>query len=189
MTTIRQIERTWSSQQYDRLFHDLMACRSEGSLRMELDVGRTIAAASAMAMIRMDELCQAHLPFYSKLVAAVIVSQEADGGWGDLTTTALCIRALMCGKGQGESIERGLQYLANLQKAEGIWPNIPLRRMPEEPYLSAFLLFQLGDQLAFQQSVRLVDALHWFDAHESELDADTRSLWERARLRCRRISS
>ena len=184
MTTVRQIERYWTSKSYARLFLELTAARPEGLFRLEPGAARAPLAA-AMAVIRLDELTQSHVPLYGRLVRTILTAQEADGGWGDPATTALCARGLLCGRGDGLAIQRGLTYLANLQKSEGIWPNLPLRRMPADPHASAFILLQLGDDSGFRQAVRLAEAVQWFQAHGDELDEETRQLWDRARVRCR----
>jgi hypothetical protein len=184
MITVRQIERQWEAEAYDKLFSDLILARPEGTFRLGVNTARALPAA-AMAIIRLDELSQSHVKLYSKLVKALLAAQEADGGWGDLVTTAFCLRALFCGNGNGIAIERGLAYLAGLQKSEGIWPNIPIRRMPADAYVSALVLYQLGDQPAFRQTVRLADAAHWFALHEPSLEQETRALWNRVRIRCR----
>jgi hypothetical protein len=184
MITVRQIERDWQSRAYGKLFTDLLAARPEAAFRLGLDTSRPVPAA-ALAIIRLDELSQSHVKLYSQLIKALLAAQESDGGWGDLVATALCVRALLCGNGNGVAINRGLGYLATLQKAEGIWPQAPIRRMPADPYLSALILYQLGDQPAFQKAVRLADAANWFGLHEHTLDSETRSLWHRIRVRCR----
>src|SRR5688572_3608149 len=56
-----------------------------------------VVPISALAMIRLDELSQAHHPFYRRLLNVILTSQQSDGGWGDLLTTALCVRALIAG--------------------------------------------------------------------------------------------
>src|SRR5262249_27926124 len=112
-------------------------------------------------------------------------SQEADGGWGEPLATALCLRALLCGRGQGLAIERGLNYLADLQKSEGIWPAVPIRRTAEDPFVSAFILFQLADSLAFRATVRFQAATQWFLQNQIKPDEEACRLWHRASLRCR----
>ncbi len=184
MFTIRQIERLWNSKQYRRLAVELLAGRAEGSYRLEAEFGRCVPAA-ALAIIRMDELTQSHHPLYRTLLNVLIVGQEADGGWGDLMTTALCIRALTCGDGQGVAVERGLVYLAQLQKSEGMWPEVPFRRMPGDAFVSAFVLFQLGETESFRRVARVADAVDWFTGNLATLDADTRRLWDRASAKCR----
>ena len=184
MITVRQIEREWEAKAYQKLFHELTAVRPESSLRLGVDESRPVVAA-AMAIIRLDELSQSHVKLYSRLVKTIIAAQEADGGWADLGTTALCLRALLCGAGGGLAIERGLAYLVSLQKSDGTWPNVPIRRMPSDPYLSAIILYQLGDQPRFASAVRLGDAVRWFAENESSLDEETRTIWLRARRRCR----
>lgn len=184
MMTVRQIERQWEAKDYERLFAEVMSARPEAGLKLGMEATRPVPAA-AITLIRLDELDQSHVRLYSKLVRAVLAAQELDGGWGDVITTSMCVRALLCGDGNGLAIDRGLTYLSELQKAEGIWPNVPIRRMPADPYLSALVLYQLGTQPRFRQAVRLADAVHWFSANEGWLDNETRELWRRAWLRCR----
>jgi hypothetical protein len=184
MVTVRQIERHWNQKAYDRVFQDLVCARPEGLYRPERQAA-TATLAAAMAVIRLDELSQTHVPLYGKLVRALLAAQEPDGGWGDPAVAALCVRALQCSRGEGLAIARGLHYLADLQKPDGSWPNVPLRRMPGDAHSSAFILAQLGDNADFRQAVRLADALAWLRTHAEELDEPTSQLWHRARLRCR----
>lgn len=184
MITIRQIERSWTAKDYARLFRELVAARAESLFRVETETARAPLAA-AMAMVRLEELNQAHVPFYATLLRAVLAGQEADGGWGEPVATALCLRALSGGRGNGITVERGMNYLANLQKDEGIWSNLPLRRMPADPHVSAFLLYQLGDNPLFRETVRFRDAVAWFEDHAPSLDEETAEIWDRARHRCR----
>jgi len=92
----------------------------------------------------------------------------------------LCIRALACGDGHGVAIERVLTYLAQLQKSEGIWPKVPFRRMPGDAFVSAFVLFELGDLEGFRRTSRVTDAIDWFHGNVATLDPDTRRMWDRA---------
>jgi len=185
MMTIRQIERFWAAKAYPRLVAQLVAMRPEGSARLEMALGRAVPAA-AMTIIRLDELNQSHTPLCAQLLRILLAAQEADGGWGDGMATALCIRALMCGSGSGAAIERGIEYLANLQKTDGLWPRIPIRRTPADPFLSAFILFHLGPDPRFAAAVRVADTIGWFESHTGELDEETARLWRAAALRCGR---
>ena len=90
----------------------------------------------------------------------------------------------MLGKGHGEAIERGLAYLATLQKPDGLWPKIPFRRMPGDACVSAFVLHQLSEDERFRAAVRFADAVSWFEANERSLEPEARRLWDRAKLRC-----
>jgi hypothetical protein len=179
MFTIRQIERLWNGKEFRRLAVELLGGRPEASYRLEAEFACSVPAA-ALALIRMDELTQPHHPLYRKLLNVLILAQEADGGWSDVMTTALCVRALACGDGHGVAIERGLTYLAQLQKSEGIWPNVPFRRMPGDAFVSAFVLFELADVEGFRRTSRVADAIGWFAGNLQTLDADTRRLWDRA---------
>jgi hypothetical protein len=184
MITNRQIERDWVGRKYEKLFDALVEHRPEGSFPFDVTEGRAVPAA-AMALIRLDELSQTHVPLYTRLLRAVLAAQNVnDGGWGDPVVTALCLRALMAGRGHGPAIDAGLHYLADLQKSEGIWPSAPIRRFPADPAVSAFVLHQLADKPAFRAAVRFSDALDWFAGHDSTLDADARRWWGYAKLRC-----
>lgn len=183
MMTIRQIERFWNAKSYSRLSQELLAARQEALFQLDgLDHPCFVAA---LAMIRMDEFSQSHVPLFSALVRTVVSAQERDGGWGDPATTALCVRALLVDRGEGIAIEAGLRYLATLQKEEGIWPNGPLRRMPADPGVSLFILYQLGDHPRFRQAVRFTDASAWFARNESMLSPECRNLCHWASLRWR----
>lgn len=184
MVTVRHIEKLWNGGQLDRLMAEILGSRPEASQRLRCELSGKLGAA-AMALVRLDELAQAHVPLYSRLVKLILAEQESDGGWGDPLVTAICLRALIAGRGDGVAIERGLLYLAQLQKADGIWPKIPLRRMPADAFVSAFILFQLGGDERFVSSVRFKDALDWFAANQMSLDAETRRLWSHAAARCR----
>jgi hypothetical protein len=184
MQTTRQIDRFWNARQYDRLTRELLSARIEFSPRLLAELARPVPSA-ALALIRLDELNQGVHPLNEKLIRTIIAAQEGDGGWGDLIVSALCLRALMCNRGQGIAIDRGIAYLAALQKTEGPWPSVPIRRTTEDAFVSAFILFQLADQEAFRAAVRLDDAIDWFVQNEPNMDPDSRRLWHRASLRCR----
>jgi len=184
MQTIRQIQRLWKAQQYPRLIRELMAARPESSLRAQAELGRAIPAA-AMAIIRLDELSQPHAPICRDLINRILRGQDRDGGWTDPMTTALCIRALRCGGGHGQAVACAFAYLANLQKPEGIWPKEPLRRMPADPFTSAFIMLQLGQDQEFRSAIRFNDAVNWLNSNATEFDGETRKMWDRAVPRCR----
>jgi hypothetical protein len=181
MITLRRIERLVNERQYQRLFTELMSARPEGGLHLTL---RLPAAATAIALLRLEELSQTQTTVYSQLLRVLLSQQQADGGFGDPATTALCVRALFACDGFGAAVDAGLTYLANLQKQEGIWPAEPLRRLPADPAASVFILYQLASFPAFRSAVRFFDAVNWFDQHESQLDDAVRRLWNHAALRC-----
>lgn len=209
MVTVRQIEKLWNARNYGRLVCEMLAGRPEASLRLEGELGAASnparapesdhretdsprpspesfqTSACATVLLRLDELSQSHVSLYSRLLKVIISRQESDGGWGDPLTTALCLRALMAGRGHGVVIDRGLQYLANLQKPEGIWPKVPVRRLAGDAYTSAFILLQLGADERFRRIVRVEDAVRWFNENILTLDPETRRLWDHASLRCR----
>jgi hypothetical protein len=183
MMTVRHIERLFQAKAYPQLLREMLAGRVENSSRLEGELPGSLPAA-AMALVRLDELAQSHVPLYAKLLKIVLAAQESDGGWGDPLTTAICLRALFSGRGQGLAIQRGLSYLAQMQKPEGIWPNEPLRRLPADSFVSAYILLQLGSDARFRQTTRFTDAMDWFEANEQSLDPQTKRLWDHAAIRC-----
>lgn len=184
MVTVRQMERDWDARRYEKLLGGLTAARPEESFSFDASIARCIPSA-AMALIRLDELNQSHVPLYGRLVRAVLAAQSAtDGGWGDPAITALCLRALMAGRGHGLAVERGLEYLADLQKPDGTWPAGPIRRMAADPCTSAFILYELGDKPVFRDAVRFGDAVEWFESRDKRLERDVRDWWELARMKC-----
>jgi hypothetical protein len=184
MVTVRQMEREWDARRYEKLLSGLTAARPEEAFAFDAAGGRAVPAA-AMALVRLDELNQSHVPLYGRLVRGLLTAQSAtDGGWEDPAVTALCLRALMAGRGNGLAIERGLDYLAALQKSEGIWPAGPIRRMASDPITSAFILYQLGDKPAFRGAVRFDDAVGWFESRGNRVERDARAWWQLARMKC-----
>ncbi len=188
MITVRWIERLWEARKYRQLATELLQNRPEGMVNClpssETNDGSLTATAAALALVRLDELAQSNAPLSRKLLRTVLACQHADGGWGDLFTSALCARALLCCQGNGIAVERALEFFSLLQKPEGIWPREPVRRMPADALGSALILMELGDAPLFQSAVRLDVALQWFDLNVDQLDAESRLIWCHARLRC-----
>jgi hypothetical protein len=90
----------------------------------------------------------------------------------------------MGSRGNGLAIERGLDYLAGLQKDDGLWPAGPIRRMAADPAASAFVLYQLGDKPVFRDAVRFEEAVQWFESRLKRLDRDAKDWWQLARMKC-----
>lgn len=184
MITVRQIEKHWQARTYNKLIQELLTARPEAAAYGAADLSGSVVAA-AISLIRLDELSQASAPICPTLIRALIASQDRDGGWRDPATSALVLRALLTARGSGVVIERGLAYLAALQKEEGAWPKEPIRRLAADALTTAFVLFQLGAEPCFRDRVRCEAAAHWLEEREQELDAITLRLWHRARVRCR----
>ena len=187
MVTIHRLQRLWDERAYGRLSTEVLGIRPEAAILSRVE-GSTALAAAASTIVRLDELSQSGSRLCSVLLRTLLAAQQADGGWGDLLTTTLCVRALCAGKGHGVAIERGMAYLANLQKPEGIWPAEPLRRMPEDAFTSAYILLQLGGDYRFQEAVDVHAAVTWFEQNWSTLDRTTKQLWENAKRRVGRVS-
>jgi hypothetical protein len=161
---------------------DLLAARGEASPAIMSELSRPVPAA-AMVMIRLEELGQAHVPLFSKLLKTVLAVQNADGGWKDPLTTALVLRALRLTSGAGPAVDRGFQYLAQLQKDDGLWPAEPIRRMAGDPFVTAWILFHLGNDATFRRAIRLDDALAAMELLEPSLSPEAKRLWARVNRR------
>jgi hypothetical protein len=192
MITVRHIERLFSHHQHPRLYRELIAGRPEATAGLDAILSRVVPTA-ALGMIRLDELSQSQTSMYRRLMNVVLTSQQ-HGGWGDVMTTALAVRALLgnASNGHGQAIERGLARLAAAQADDGLWPGettlLP-GGAPNDPLASAFVLMQLGDRAAFRAAVRFADAVDWFNARARQLDAPTKRLWAHASVRCRMTPS
>lgn len=182
MLTVRHMEKRWQAKQYSRLLDELISPRVESLLSGELAATATLAAA-ALGLVRLEEMDQSHTAICPRLIRTILAHQQADGGWGDVSISALCLRALCLNQGNGESVQRGMGYLATLQQPEGIWPKIPLRRMPADALVSAFTLLELGDNEQFRAAVQFDSAVSWFEMHEPMLEDAARTLWSHARIR------
>lgn len=179
MTTVRHVARLWQSGTWGKLLRELLQNRPESSPRLETEL-HSLVACAAMAMIRLDELNQSHIPLFSKLLRTLLCSQDADGGWRDPLTTAVCLRAVLIDRGHGIAIDRAMSYLAIMQKNEGIWPKVPIRRTSSDGFTSAFILFHLGMNAQFRTAVRFDDAVRWFEQNEPSLEPEARRLWNYA---------
>lgn len=184
MTTVRQIEKLLNAGARPQLLNSLLMGRPESNPKLQLLLNKPLAVA-ALTLLRLDELSQTHVPLYGRTLGQILAAQEADGGWGDPILTALCLRALMAGRGAGASVASGLKYLADLQKDDGLWPAEPIRRLAADPFVSAFILLELGGQPLFREAVQFDQAVNWFRLHNASLDRDTQNLWLHASLRCR----
>jgi hypothetical protein len=182
MLTVRHLEREWNSGAFARLMRELLAARGEASPAIMSELARPVPAA-AMVMIRLEELGQAHVPLFSKLLKTVLTAQNADGGWKDPLTTALVLRALRLTGGAGPTIDKGFAYLAQLQKDDGLWPAEPIRRMAGDPFVTAWILFHLGKDAIFRRAIRIDDALAAMELLEPSLSADAKRLWARVNRR------
>ena len=182
MLTVRQIQRLWGASAYGELVRSFLQARPENSLRLSGELSRQVPAA-ALAVILLDEWGQSYHPFCGKLIRTILAAQEADGGFGDAMVTALCLRALLCSNGQGPAVERAIAYLVNLQRPEGLWPRVPLRRMPADAFVSAFVLLHLGNDARFQAAVAIDRAINWFDANRQTLEPEAAKLWRAVSIR------
>jgi len=188
MTTPRLLERLWNERKYPQLIDLLRAGRADLDPAVATRLTGPTAAA-ALAVIRLDELGQSLHPFASVAIRALIASQQPDGGWGDLAVTAMALRALRCSRGTGHVVTRGMQFLAAMQKPAGAWPTEPIRRLPADPALTAFILLHLAGDGDLARLARVDEALDWLHRHRCEIAPETRPWVDRATARWRRAAT
>lgn len=147
MLTLRQIERFWNDSDFPRLARELLNGRVEFSLKTLADYSHRLPVA-ALAVIRIDEFGQSFHPAVQNFLRVLISAQNPDGSWGtdggDPAITALVLRALSTGRGQGVAIERGVIYLTQLQKADGMFPRVPIGRTDGDEFVTALTLHHLA---------------------------------------------
>ncbi|CAN5485629.1 hypothetical protein BH10PLA1_BH10PLA1_07390 [soil metagenome] len=182
MLTVRHLEREWNTRAYGRLMRELLTARGESSPKLITDLARP-AASAAMIMVRLDELGQLHAPLFTTLLRTVLAAQDAGGGWSDPLVTALAVRALRLSNGNGVAVDRGLKYLADLQKENGLWPAEPIRRLEGDPFVTAWVLFHLGGDASFRRVVQFDDALAAMELMEDAHTPEARRLWARVNRR------
>ncbi len=195
--------RLWQTARYRQLMRKLLEGRVEAGLRVDERLGGPLAAG-AVALLRLGELNQAHLPIATELRQRLLLSQNRDGSWGDslperAMLTALCIRGLHAVAGQrvdhaapyglrwipldvqgrGISIERairhGLRHLGHAQERYGGWAG--------DLFATGFVLLELARVPGFRESVRVAEALELLDAAEGGLDTETSLLFSRVEQR------
>ncbi|MDW8263074.1 MAG: hypothetical protein RMJ35_11160 [Phycisphaerales bacterium] len=187
MTTIRQLDRLWNAKEHSRLVAEIAVGRPE-----LLAVARHLlgpVAAAAVGVIRLDELGQAHQPLSGRLIRTLLASQHEDGSWGDLAVTVLALRALRCGGGSGQAVQRALDFLQSQQELTGGWPYQPVGRMPPDPLMTAFVLLTLADDPMIAARLSFPAAAAWLRGQLARLDAPIRRLAERAIRRVHRDDS
>lgn len=147
MTTVRQMDGLWNDGQGKKLCAELARFRPDVPECVTADLGGSAVATAALSMIRLQELSQTRTSLYRALLARVLVTQEADGGWGDTLATALAARALL-NDAEGRSAGmKAIILLASVQKEDGTFPRstLPaLRRLEGDTLTTAFVLAHLA---------------------------------------------
>jgi hypothetical protein len=159
MTTVRQIDGMWTDGQGRKLFSELSKFRPDVPEFLAGDLGILPIAAAALSMIRLQELNQTRTQLYRALLARVLVTQDADGGWGDTLATVLAARALL---NDPEGRSAGLKaviLLSNFQLDDGTFPRTLARRLAGDTLATAFVLAHLARMSEVANRVRVEAAI------------------------------
>jgi hypothetical protein len=176
MTSVRQISGLWSEGQTRRLVAELVRYRAEFIPELAAELGGSAVAAAALAVIRLHEYDQSHLPVFAALLGKLLASQETDGSWGDPVLTALASRALLCWPETLPAARRGMDSLGSLQREDGSLPRTSLRRLVGDAMTTAFVLAQLGSEAEFTGRFRIGAAIYWLGSVRDELSPGVRQL-------------
>lgn len=159
MTTIRQMQSLLSDGQHAKLLGELSQYRGDLPGELVAELGGSATVAVAMAAVRLQELNQSRTTLYRALLARLVGSQESNGGWGDVMTTALAVRALLGDATSKPAAVRGIQLIVGLQKDDGTLPRESLRRMPGDIPATAFVLAHLSRSNEFAHRFRVEAAI------------------------------
>lgn len=159
MTTVRQIDGMWTDGQGKKLFGELSKFRPDVPEFLATDLGNLPIATAALSMIRLQELSQTRTQLYRALLARVLVTQEADGGWGDTLATVLAARALLNDPEGRSAGTKAVVLLSNLQHEDGTFPRTTTRRLAGDTLATAFVLAHLGRIADVANRIRLEAAI------------------------------
>jgi hypothetical protein len=181
MTTARQIQKLWQTNDYKRLVRLCLEARAD-ALEPILPMLSGPVGSAALALIRLTELSPFPTPMHAGLAQVLANHQRENGGWGDPVLTAVAVRALLSAELQRDRASAGISHLGRLQRDDGLWPAGESTRLPGDPVVTLFVLLQLGVEAAFRFVTRVDRAIEAIDAHPS-LDASSRRALTIARLR------
>jgi hypothetical protein len=149
----------WTDGQGKKLFAELSKFRPDVPEFLAADLGGSAVATAALSMIRLQELSQTRTQLYRALLARVLVTQEADGGWGDTLATVLAARALLNdAEGRSAGI-KAVILLGKLQGGDGTFPRATTRRLAGDTLTTAFVLAHLGRVADVANRIRLEAAI------------------------------
>lgn len=159
MTTVRQMQSWMSDGQHGRAIAELSQFRGDLPAEIVRELNGSAIAAVALAAIRLQELNQQRTTLYRGLLARLVGLQLADGGWGDVLPSALAIRALLGDASTRGDAIRGIDWLCGQQKDDGSLSREPIRRLPGETMVTAFVLAHLSRSSEFAMRFRIEAAL------------------------------
>lgn len=159
MTTVRQIDGMWTDGQNKKLLTELSKFRPDVPEFLAAELGGWVAATAALSMIRLQELSQTRTQLYRALLARLLVTQEAAGGWGDTLATVLAARALL-NDAEGRSAGmKAVVLLSNHQREDGTFPRTLSRRTDGDTLTTAFVLAHLARVGDVANRIRLEAAI------------------------------
>ena len=191
MLTVNLIQRLIDQRAFDRLLEAVSANGMQLPLPLRVRLGQTPSAPLALGLRRLVELTYHRTALSRQMARLLLDSQDADGSFdGDPVITATAVAAL--GRLLAEQPSAGdsaicqarvhaLAALAAMQDDDGLFRTASDRTREDRAMAAAFVLYQLGGDDAFRQTVRIADLWRWFEQHDDRLDGPTQGLWRMGR--------
>lgn len=198
MINARQLRKQLQTRDGDRLVRSLASNGTPLPLPLQVRLTEAGSAAPlAMGLRRLLELTYGSDPLVRELTDELLSLQHPDGSFpgnhaGDpdpLATAAaaaaltrLCHDAPYLHPCLDHACHRSLTALAAMQDEAGLF-DCPNDRTPADRALTGtFILYLLGCDMLFRQTIRYADLVNWLDDHADRLDEPTRELWQMARI-------
>jgi hypothetical protein len=186
MTTPRRIETMVKQGNGRQLVREMARYRSDLPEGMIDDLASNPVAFHAMALVRLVEMQQGHLPHARTLARQIAAVQCDDGSFGDVAVTALAARALL--DSREPAVERAgidaIDALAATQLDDGSFPAEPWPGSPASGLATAFVLVQLARQPHARARLNLESAASWLRSRIMTMPEPDRSLTRIALARC-----
>jgi len=194
MLSAATIQRRFESQEYDQLLDALARNGMPLPLPLRVRLSAGPAATLGLALRRLVELTYGPTALSRAMLDALLAIQNADGSFpgnsaSDPLATACVLAALnRVQQEQPAAREPAIEHAKNAaiaslsmkQDHDGLFRCGDERTDLDAATTSAFVLYLLGREDDFRQSVRYADLCVWFEEHERQLDRTTRLLWEMA---------
>lgn len=189
MTTPRRIETMVKQGNGRRLVQEMARYRTDLPEGMIDELASNPVAFHAMALVRLVEMQQGHLPHARTLARQIAAVQCDDGSFGEVAVTALAARALL--DSRDPAVERAgidaIDALGRLQLEEGAFPAEPWPDSPASVLATAFVLVQLARQPHARARLNLESAASWLRSRLMAMPEPERSLARTALARCATI--
>ena len=196
MLSVSLLQRYFDSGDYEKL----VKSRADNGLPMPLPIQARLAhavPATALALGRLVELTYGPTELSRQMTSLLLARQRPGGAFAggdeaaDPLATAVAVAALGAVLRDhrpddpriDNAYEQALLALAGMQQPDGLFAGPADHTEQDRALTSAFLLSLLLEDDRFRQSVRLADALSYFESRYHQLDRPVATLYRLAHAR------